>query len=1386
MRFVTCFYLLITTGDSPAISIQFQASAPIVKLSLPHARHQSVTDLRRLVDQSVGNGEQITRTTPECDLVSVFHPLSSYRGGCLPDRWQVHFDLNVACWPQPNLLQGVLGEGSAGSSAATNTDNTPVVASVPLTEAPPATETSAPPTEKPLMTDTTDPPTTEQPTTEPPTIAPPTTDPPSKAPSPTSPPTKPPTSTAPPATEPPTTKPPTVGAPTTKPPTTEAPLTASPTTDPPATEPSTTKPPKTEPPTTEPPTTKAPLTGPPTTEPTTTEVPLTAPPTTDPPTTGPPATTPTPTPKNASTTAPTTSAPSTTALPTVTTTKPATTSVPMTITTAAPSATTTAPVTPAAAIVVEHYNSSTLPPEVDSSLLNGSKLVNVEVAETRVGGGTTYSYVIITKTGETVKTIVLSPSISSPIGSGEASTSSGSTLPNTSGSLKASSSLGVGAIVGIIGGVFVVMLVMFAFFVVQQRRTKDRPSNALLNEVLGLPVVGKQVRLLEHGRSMAETEYADGTRTTANSRSPGGSIPEGRRHRVTLWEDPVILASRIPFDRIERGIVIGHGAFGEVYRGHYRDQDVAIKTLIPEKRKDIAHIKAFFSEVRIMATMEHPNIVPFIGVAWESLSDLLCVTEFMPGGDLRSLLKGYLARDVPPGMDGTKMQIAYDMAFALTYLHSLEPVMMHRDLKSRNILLTESLHAKITDFGASRIRTDETMTSNVGSSLWMAPEVMMSRHYDEKADVFSLGVVISELDTHELPYSNTKYESGSGRRLPDAAVLQMVSMGKLRVSCSRFMDPEMAHLVEQCVSVYPDDRPTAAECDLAAVVVVLYLTLDWNSAPNWFVLHVSLAIILDRFDINYIAIAIEIAVGADAGGYVYLLESGCEPLRPSFPTADHADRDQEFNASISTNQRGESIKYRKGGLASPAFGKTCVGRWHRGRESKFKAVCKGCEPIRSIAHVPHGAALELRGRVPAAPRRRRIAAAAGRVPAQAERRQVEAQALEPALVRAGPRRRRAALLPPRVAPGGRAAALGRARRAAAAPGGRVARGAGRPAGGRAHALLLHGGGGRPEGGAALRRHERRVPPVDHGHLGHYQPRAASGEGRGQGGARQSRESGVVVLLGGGRAVPAALACQASEEGAGAGGRGERRAGGRNGCGAETSDGAGRWPSGGCNRFAVAQRGLTGANAAAVRLCRQQQGAADCAEPGDRFGRMLWIAAEVAAARRLTGLILYFGVLVLLRFGDASAWFLIALAANALCVWLLWFRQVEPRTKLALLRSPRRRLVAAVTAGGNLSPASSADSANGTEAPKEKPKPKRKASLSRDRASSNSVDDALPAKCATFSGEINGVKIAAGASLKMCATAPTEIVSGCWTQVDATRFNVRLGLILRVVLLLEPY
>ncbi|GLE07426.1 hypothetical protein PINS_up017635 [Pythium insidiosum] len=148
----------------------------------------------------------------------------------------------------------------------------------------------------------------------------------------------------------------------------------------------------------------------------------------------------------------------------------------------------------------------------------------------------------------------------------------------------------------------------------------------------------------------------------------------------------------------------------------------------------------------------------------------------MAAATLRSALTEFAHQGRPVGFDAEKLKIATHIAHALTYLHSLEDIVLHRDLKSRNVLLTEAYDAKLTDFGASRERADCTMTAGVGSSLWMAPEVMLGKRYDESADVYSFGVMLSELDTHDMPFSHVV---GADGKMNEVKVIQEVSSGRL-------------------------------------------------------------------------------------------------------------------------------------------------------------------------------------------------------------------------------------------------------------------------------------------------------------------------------------------------------------------------------------------------------------------------------------------------------------------------------------------------------------------------------------------------------------------------------------------------------------------------------
>ncbi|GMF20338.1 unnamed protein product [Phytophthora lilii] len=279
-----------------------------------------------------------------------------------------------------------------------------------------------------------------------------------------------------------------------------------------------------------------------------------------------------------------------------------------------------------------------------------------------------------------------------------------------------------------------------------------------------------------------------------------------------LWNDNTIIATRVPRDQVVIHGLISRGGFGEIYRGMYNHEPVAIKMLFPEMRGDLKKVNAFLAEVKLMAGLTHPHIVRFVGVAWGSLTDLCVLTELMQGGDLRALLKDFEARGHPQGIDHDKIRIAYHIAQALTYLHSLSPIVIHRDLKSKNVLLTEDLDARITDFGVSRERQEQTMTAGVGTMLWMAPEVMMAEHYDEKADIFSFGVLLSELDLQALPYSHARCDSQTGKKVPDAVILQKVSSGALQVTFSPHCLPAVVELGRECVSMDPSARPSAPMC----------------------------------------------------------------------------------------------------------------------------------------------------------------------------------------------------------------------------------------------------------------------------------------------------------------------------------------------------------------------------------------------------------------------------------------------------------------------------------------------------------------------------------------------------------------------------------------------
>lgn len=192
---------------------------------------------------------------------------------------------------------------------------------------------------------------------------------------------------------------------------------------------------------------------------------------------------------------------------------------------------------------------------------------------------------------------------------------------------------------------------------------------------------------------------------------------------------------------------ISEGGFGIIWKAKWRETTVAVKTLRQELMKEET-IKDFLYECKAMETLRHPNIVLFLGQCTK-LPNLSLVLEYCSRKSLWTLLQ---KNEIKLSW-GDRRRMLLEIAKGMNYLHSFNPPILHRDLKSLNILIDDGFRPKIADFGWTRIKADD-MTGKIGTFQWMAPEVIKSQPYTEKADIYSFGIIIWEFASREPPYKN--------------------------------------------------------------------------------------------------------------------------------------------------------------------------------------------------------------------------------------------------------------------------------------------------------------------------------------------------------------------------------------------------------------------------------------------------------------------------------------------------------------------------------------------------------------------------------------------------------------------------------------------------------
>ncbi|XP_064947098.1 calmodulin-binding receptor-like cytoplasmic kinase 2 [Musa acuminata AAA Group] len=265
---------------------------------------------------------------------------------------------------------------------------------------------------------------------------------------------------------------------------------------------------------------------------------------------------------------------------------------------------------------------------------------------------------------------------------------------------------------------------------------------------------------------------------------------------------------------------IGQGGFGTVYKATLDDgTPIAVKRAKKSTYENHLSVE-FQSEINILGQIEHLNLVRFFGYL-EDNDERVVVTEYVPNGTLREHLDGFRGNFLELS---ARLDIAVDVAHAVTYLHMYaDHPIIHRDIKSSNILLTENLRAKVADFGFARFGINEAGVTHIstqvkGTAGYLDPEYLRTYQLTDKSDVYSFGVLLVELISSRRPIERKRELKEritikwALKNFQQGKTIQVLDHNIPHTPANNLALEKILELAFQCLAPSRQNRPSMRSC----------------------------------------------------------------------------------------------------------------------------------------------------------------------------------------------------------------------------------------------------------------------------------------------------------------------------------------------------------------------------------------------------------------------------------------------------------------------------------------------------------------------------------------------------------------------------------------------